>query len=101
MKAVTSIRLENYLLDVLMRDLVGHDRSTPAYLVFLLLYAQTFGAQRRSVTISLAQLAERTGLSKSAVQSALRILHRRKLIYAHRKSRTAVPEYWVHRVWAR
>lgn len=100
MRAASSVRLETYLLDVLLRDLVGHDRSAPAYLVFLYLYAQTFGQSQRSVKVSLAQLAEVTGLSKSAVQAALRILYRRKLIRAHRDSRTAVPDYFVQRVWA-
>lgn len=88
-------------MDVLLRDLVGHDGSAPAYLIFLYLYAQTFGQSQRSVKLSLARLAEATGLSKSAVQSALRILYRRKLIRAHRASPTAIPEYFVQRVWAR
>ena len=88
-------------MDVLLRDLVGHDHSAPAYLIFLYLYAQTFGQSQRSVKVSLAQLAEVTGLSKSAVQAALRILYRRKLIRAHRVSRTAIPEYFIQRVWAR
>lgn len=101
MKPASSIRLEMYLVDVLLRDLVGHDRSAPAYLVYLYLYARTFGQSQRSVKISLARLAENTGFSKSAVQAALRTLHRRKLIRARRASRTAVPEYFVQRVWAR
>ena len=50
---------------------------------------------------SLKKLAERTGLSKSAVQAALRILLRRQLIRAQHATRTAVPEYFVQRPWAR
>jgi DNA-binding GntR family transcriptional regulator len=46
-------------------------------------------------------VAERTGLSKSAVQAALRILSRRQLIRTHKATRTAVPEYFVQRPWAR
>ena len=101
MKLASSIRLESYLLEVLLRDLVGHDHAAPAYLVFLYLYAQTYGIAQRSVALSLSRLAECTGLSKSAVQRGLKVLFRRKLIRAHRSSFTAVPEYSVHRVWAR
>jgi uncharacterized protein YceH (UPF0502 family) len=46
-------------------------------------------------------MAEYTGLSKSAVQSAIRILTRRKLIRATRSSRTSTPEYQVLKPWRR
>lgn len=93
--------MESYLVDVLLRDLVGHDRSAAAFLVYLLLYTMTHGTGHRSARISLAQVAERLGLSKSAVQAALRILTRRQLLRVHHASRTAVPEYFVQRPWAR
>lgn len=101
MKIALPLKLEGYVVDVLLRDLVGHDRSPAAFLVYLSLYALTYAAGRRSVSMSLKQLAERTGLSKSAVQTALRILLRRQLLRAHHASRTAVPEYIVLRPWAR
>ena len=101
MKLSLPIKLEPYVVDVLLRDLVGHDRSPASFLVYLSLYALAYGAGRRSVRISLKQLAERTGLSKSAVQAALRILLRRQLVRAQHASRTAVPEYFVLRPWAR
>jgi hypothetical protein len=95
------LKVEGYIVDVLLRDLVGHDRSPAAFLVYLSLYALTYAAGHRSVKLSLKHLAERTGLSKSAVQGALRILVRRQLIRAHHATRTAVPEYFVNRPWAR
>ena len=101
MKLSLPIKLEPYVVDVLLRDLVGHDRSPASFLVYLSLYALAYGAGRRSVRISLKQLAERTGLSKSAVQAALRILLRRQLVRAQHASRTAVPEYFVLRPWTR
>jgi hypothetical protein len=101
MKLALPLKVEPYLSEVLLRDLVGHDRSPAAFLVYFSLYALTYAAGRRNVRISLAQLAERTGLSKSAVQAALRILKRRQLIRAHLVTRTAVPEYTIHRTWAR
>jgi DNA-binding MarR family transcriptional regulator len=101
MKLALPLKVEPYLAEVLLRDLVGHDRSPAAFLVYFSLYVLTYGAGRRSVRISLSQLAERIGLSKSAVQGALRILKRRQLIRAHLSTRTSVPEYTVHRTWAR
>ena len=101
MKVLLPLKLERYVVDVLLRDLVGHDRSPAAFLVYLSVYSMTYAAARRSARLSLKQLAERTGLSKSAVQAALRILLRRQLVRAHHASRTAVPEYFVLRPWAR
>jgi DNA-binding MarR family transcriptional regulator len=100
-KLALPLKLEQYVVEVLLRDLVGHDRSPAAFLVYFSLYALTYAAGRRSVRLSLKQLAERTGLSKSAVQAALRILSRRQLIRAQHPTRTAVPEYFVQRPWAR
>jgi len=101
MKLSLPLKLEGYVVEVLLRDLVGHDRSPAAFLVYVSLYSITYAAGHRSVRFSLKQLAERTGLSKSAVQAALRILLRRQLIRAHHATRTAVPEYFVQRPWGR
>jgi hypothetical protein len=90
------LKLEGYVVEVLLRDLVGHDRSPASFLVYLSLYALTYAAGRRSAQLSLKQVAER-----SAVQAALRILSRRQLIRAHKSTRTSVPEYFVNRPWAR
>lgn len=35
-----TIRVDDYMLDVLMRDIVGHDQKPAAYLVYLYLYGQ-------------------------------------------------------------
>jgi hypothetical protein len=53
------------------------------------------------VQLSHQQLAEGTGLSKSAVQGAVRLLKRRKLLSASLKNPTATPIYRVERPWAR
>ena len=98
---MNSIRLDRYVLDTLMGDLVGHDRSASAFLVYLALWVRSGGRTRVAARISLRELAEETGLSKSAVQSALRILVRRRLVLASRASRTAVPEYFVQKPWRR
>ena len=51
------VKLDEYVLDSLMRDLVGHDRRPVSYLVYLSLAAEQ---QRRNkpVSISYSDLAE-------------------------------------------
>jgi DNA-binding FadR family transcriptional regulator len=51
------------------------------------------------MAVGLQQLVERTGLSKSAVQRAIRPLERRSLIRVTRGSPTAVAEYTLIRHW--
>ena len=92
------IELEAYVLDVLMRDLVGHDRSPSAFLVYLYLWRRTREGESR---LSLQRIAEGTGLSKRGVQAAIGHLEARRLLRVKRESITAVPEYAVLRPWAR
>jgi DNA-binding GntR family transcriptional regulator len=49
----------------------------------------------------LSRLAVDTGLSKTAIQRALRTLKRRRLVRVERASPTAVPLYTPLRPWAR
>lgn len=77
--------LDRYVVDTLMRDLVGHDRRPSAYLVYLFL-----AANGDRIALSHAALAERTGLSKRAVQEALNHLARRGLIAVERKGPSEV-----------
>lgn len=94
-------RLDAYVVDVLLRDLAGHDRSPAAFLVFLLLWRRTYGERASSVRLSHREIADETGLSKSAVQRALRILHRRALVKSTRRHQTDTPEHEVRRPWRR
>jgi DNA-binding transcriptional ArsR family regulator len=94
------IPVEDYVLDVLMRDLTGHDKHPAAFIVFLHLYALAARRRWRSVPVSLRDIADSTGLSKSAVQTALDVLRRRELVITRRKHRTATPEHRVLRHWA-
>lgn len=95
------VSVDRYVVDTLMRDLVGHDRQPAAFLVYLYLWARTSGDVGARVAISLRELADGTGLSKRSIQDALSRLHRRKLISIERASITAIPEYTVRRPWAR
>ncbi len=96
-----TVSIDRYILDTLMRDLVGHDRQPSAYLVYAFLWHETHGRRLASTQQALIDIAEGTGLSKRGVQSALGHLGRRKLITVSRTSITAVPVYTVLRPWRR
>lgn len=81
----SSITLDPYVLDTLMRDLVGHDRRSGAYLVYLAIVAAQAGGR---VVLSHQQLAARTGLAKRTVQDAVVHLERRGLLAVERRSAT-------------
>jgi len=72
--------LDSYVVDVLMPDLVGHDRRPATFVVYLFLLHRAALAKRDSVSVSLQTIATRTGLSKSTVQTAIRHLRRRRLL---------------------
>jgi DNA-binding transcriptional MocR family regulator len=93
--------MDEYVLDVLMRDIVGHDRQPAAYLVYLHLYREAARAKWKPVPASLRLLAERTGLSKSAIQTALELLRRRELIASTSEHATATPRHRILRPWRR
>jgi hypothetical protein len=95
------IEFDDYVLNVLMRDLVGHDHAASAFLVYLHLWGESDGQTKTAVRTSHQMMAEATGLSKSAVQKGIRHLVARKLIKAQKDSATAVPEYRVLRPWRR
>lgn len=86
------IGLDAYVIDSLMPDLVGHDRRPSAYLVYLLLWRRTRAAAAPAVA-SYQMIADATGLSKSAAQSAVRWLLRRRLIEAKRATPTSAPSF--------
>jgi hypothetical protein len=96
-----TLTIDEYMLDTLMPDLVGHDRQPSAFLVYLLLWRQTHGVGNATTQVALRDIAEATGLSKRAVQDALGWLVKRKLISLARESMTAVPIYTVFRPWRR
>ena len=95
------IFFDNYVLDVLMRDLTEHDKRPSAFLVYLHIWRKSLAAGQKTVILSHREIAEGTGLSKSAVQGAVRLLRRRKLLSASRKNSTAAPIYRVERPWIR
>jgi hypothetical protein len=95
------VSIDDYVIDVLLPDLTGHDRSPAAFLVYLILWTHLFRSERRAIQISLQSLSAQTGLSKSAVQAAVRLLRNRALIRVNKPSPTAVPQYELIRHWLR
>jgi hypothetical protein len=95
------VSIDDYVLDVLLPDLVGHDRSPAAFLIYIVIWTQLFRSEERSTAVSLQKLSELSGLSKSAVQQAVRVLRQRGLIKVRKTSETSVPEYELVRHWIR
>jgi hypothetical protein len=92
------LSLDDYVIDVLMRDLVGHDRKPASFLVYLWLAAEQ-ARRRGAVEVSYRELAESIGLSKSSAQAAVSWLLRRKLLAASKENATAIPCYTVRSPW--
>lgn len=92
--------LDHYLLDTLMRDLVGHDHRPAAYLVYLWLWGERV-RRNEDPRISFQELAENTGLSRSAAQASIAWLKRRKLLTATKENTTDIPTYTLHTPWRR
>ena len=93
------IPIDAYVLDVLLRDLVGHDQQPAAFLVYLHLHGLAVRRRWQPVAASLRTIADDTGLSKSAVQTAVQTLRRRELIETTAAHATATPRHQVLRPW--
>lgn len=97
----SSVEIDSYVIDVLMRDLVGHDRTPSAFIVYLYLATRTEREMTHGVVASLGKIAAATGLSKTAVQGAIAKLKRRELIVVSKQSETSTPVYSLKRHWRR
>lgn len=95
------VTLDAYVVDVLMPDLVGHDRRPATFIVYLFLLRQAARARRDAVSVSLQTIASKTGLSKSTVQTALRHLRRRKLLDPTVVATVTAPVRRVMRPWVK
>ena len=91
--AMEHIPIDEYVIDVLLPDVTGHNHAPTAFLVYIVLWTALYRSEQKRIALSLQNLSERTGLSKSGVQSAVRFLQRRGLIKVFKGRPTAVPEY--------
>jgi DNA-binding MarR family transcriptional regulator len=94
-----ALPVDAYVVDVLLRDLVGHDQHPAAFLVYLHLYFSAAQSRWKPVALSLRDLADATGLSRSAVQVAMKRLRSRELIRTAAAHATATPRHAVLRHW--
>lgn len=95
------LMIDPYVIDVLMPDLVGHDRRPAAFVVYLFLLRHSRPGRRDSVSMSLRTIATRTGLSKSSVQSSIRHLKRRGLLDPELEATVTAPARRIVRPWSR
>jgi len=93
------VAFDDYVIDVLMRDLTGHDRKPTSFLIYLWLSAEQ-SRRQAPVRVSYQELAESVGASKSSAQSAINWLLRRKLLTVKKENATAIPSYTVHKPWS-
>ena len=93
--------LDAYVVDVLMPDLVGHDRKPAAFVVYLCLLCAAEQGNNPTVGLSLQELAARTGLAKSTVQEAIRHLKRRGLVDPAVSASTTQPIRRIAKPWVR
>ena len=98
MIGIAMLSLDDYVIDILMRDLVGHDRKPTSFLLYLWLAAEQT-RRRRPVQVSYLELAESVGVSKSSAQVAVNWLVRRRLLTVSKDTITATPCYTVQRPW--
>jgi hypothetical protein len=92
------LQMDDYVVDVLMRDLVGHDRKPASFLIYLWFTAEE-ARRQGAVQVSYQELAESVGVSKSSAQAAVSWLVRRKLLAASKENATSVPRYTVLSPW--
>ncbi|MGA3211311.1 MAG: helix-turn-helix domain-containing protein [Terriglobales bacterium] len=98
---MAGILFDDYVMDVLMRDLVGHDKKPSAFLVYLFLAARLERDMTRASAASYGRIAACTGLSKTAVQQAIAHLAGRKLINIAKRTASSIPVYSLNRHWRR
>jgi hypothetical protein len=91
-------QIDDYVIDVLMRDLVGHDRRPACFLVYLWLSSEE-DRRGEAVEVSYQELAEGIGISKSSAQVAVSWLTKRQLLAAEKETVTSTPRYTVKRPW--
>jgi hypothetical protein len=65
------VSLDAYVLDVLMPDLVGHDRRPATFVVYLFLLRQAAKSRRDTVSVSLQTIATKTGLVDPALTATV------------------------------
>jgi hypothetical protein len=58
---MSAVEIDDYVLDTLMADLVGHDRQPSSFLVYLFLWRRTLGAGEPTATTEPLRSRHRNG----------------------------------------
>jgi hypothetical protein len=95
----TPYSLDCYVVDVLLPDLVGHDRKPAAFLVLIRLLCTSDRRRKDLVEMSLQEIATSTGLAKSTVQAAIRHLKHRGFLDPDTQATTSKPLRKIVRSW--
>lgn len=53
---MSTVPIDTYILDTLVRELVGHDRAPSAFLVYLFLWNETHGRKKATVQVALLDM---------------------------------------------
>src|SRR5436305_10969652 len=94
--------LDDQVVDWLMPGLVGADNPSPsAFIVYMFLWRTARRSNSWIATASHQTIAEGTGLSRSAVQGAIRLLNKRpwRVIRSVKKTATSTPKHHVLLPW--
>jgi hypothetical protein len=75
--------LDDYVVDTLIRDLVGPEHQPTSFLIYLWLSYETARSRREQVPVSYQTIADSVGVSKTAAQTSVRWLVRRKYWLSH------------------
>ena len=90
--ASKKIGIDGYALVTLMREFKELNKPS-AFLVYLYLFVMARETGRSSVPASHQSIADETGLSKSSVQSAVRLLNKHRFIRSKKKTQTSTPDH--------
>ncbi len=97
MAAREHLRIDPYVVEVLLPDLVGHDRRASAYLIYLVIAA----SPDSRLAAGYDRLAERAGVSRRSAQAAVAHLTQRGLLEITRGGATDTSEYRALTPWRR
>src|SRR5438874_12139735 len=90
-----TVPIDDYVLDVLMPDLVGHDHQPGAFLVYLYLYLEAQRQKWSPIYASLRKIGEATGLSKSPAQIAVGTVGATRRLKSNEDDSAAAPRHRV------
>lgn len=91
-----NVQIDAFVIDSLMRELVKEHHSPAAFLVYLFLWSEARkGSGWIAKKTSHQMIADGTGLSRSAVQLAIKLLKKLKRIKTRPNGKTGKPDHVI------